>query len=86
MHESGTESNPIWMTFVPRPIDKKALIVAVILPIIPICVAYLIQKPDLRQNIQMRLFHTSRITCQHVADFFQVMATKSAQEYQKAKM
>lgn len=80
------QNNPLWMALVPRPIEKKALIIAIALPLIPVAVAILMQRPAMRQAIQMRFFHTSKVVSQHMADFFQIMATKSAQEYQKAQM
>jgi hypothetical protein len=82
----GTKDNPIWMSFSPRELDKKALVIAIIVPLIPVAIAILMQKPAYRQAIQMRFFHSSKIASQRVADFFQVIATKSAQGYQKAQM
>ncbi len=77
--------NPVWMAWVPVKPNTKQAIMLMIFSIAPVAMAILMQKPALRQAIQMRMFHGSRITCQNVADFFQILATKSAQEYQKAR-
>jgi hypothetical protein len=62
------------------------MLIVIAVSLAPVAIAVLMQKPALRQAIQMKIFHTSKIACQHVADFFQIMATKSAQEYQKVSM
>jgi hypothetical protein len=87
MSEIGSEpGKPVWMAFVPNKPKMKDAIILTILSIMPIALAVLMQKPALRQAIQMRTYHTSKIICQDMADFWQVMATKSAQGYQKVQL
>jgi hypothetical protein len=83
----GTPEKPIWMAMstIQKPKLKDILVVTAI-SVLPVAIAILMQRPALRQAIQMKIFHSSRIACQYTADFFQVMATKAAQEYQKAQM
>jgi hypothetical protein len=83
---AGTKSNPLWMAIMPREIKVKDFAVAIALTVAPIGIALLMQKPALRQAIQMRACHASKVSCQSMADMFQTLATKSAQGYQKASM
>jgi hypothetical protein len=73
---------PVWMALVPVQPKLKNIAFA----IAPVVIAVLMQKPALRQEIMMRVCHVSRIGFQATADFCQVMATKSAQGYQKARL
>jgi hypothetical protein len=86
MEQIGSKpDNPVWTAFVPVKPSTKNLLIVMAFSIAPVAIAVLMQKPALRQAIQMRAFHTSKTACQYAADFFQSMATKSAQEYQKAR-
>lgn len=81
-----TPANPLWMAFVPRKVTAKELFIAVTVAFGPILMAYIMTKPALKQSIQMRTFHYSKCACQKTSDFFQVMANRSAQEFNKAKL
>jgi hypothetical protein len=43
-------------------------------------------QPDMLRTARMRALRASRRACQAQADFWQVLATRSAQEYQKARL
>lgn len=77
---------PIWMALVPVDPKLKNIVIFTLASIAPVAIAILMQKPSLRQAIVMRSFHISKVVCQETADFFQVLATKSAQEYQKVQL
>jgi hypothetical protein len=78
--------NPIWMALTMQHPKPKDVIIHSVVLLAPIAIAILMQKPALRQYIKMQAFHTSKSVCQDIADFWQVMATKSAQGYQKAQL
>lgn len=78
--------NPIWMALLPTKPKIKDLLIVTVLSITPVAMAILMQKPALRQEIQMKALHISKIVCQEMADFWQILATKSAQEYQKVSL
>lgn len=59
---------------------------AVIVTVVPFCIVLLIQKPELRQALVMRLAHYAKEICQAQADFWQQLATTSAQAYNEARM
>jgi broad-specificity NMP kinase len=82
----GQKDNPMWMAIIPQPPKPRDMILITLVSLAPIVIALLMQKPSLRQAIQMRAFHTTKVASQNVADFFQVIATKSAQEYQKVQL
>lgn len=77
---------PIWMALVPVDPKVKHLIVFTLASVAPVAIAILMQRPAMRQAITMRMCHISKVVCQETADFFQVLATKSAQEYQKVQL
>jgi hypothetical protein len=83
----GSEpDSPIWMALkAQRPKAKDMLIVTAV-SIAPVIIAVLIQKPALRQAIVMRTLHTTKEFCQEMADFWQKLANKSAQGYQKVQL
>lgn len=66
--------------------QMKQLRDAMIVTIVPVGIAILMQRPDLRQAIAMRLALYSKSFCQANADFWQTLATASAQAYQKARL
>lgn len=78
--------SPIWMALVPVAPKFRNAVIFTLLSVAPVALAILMQKPALRQTIKMRAFHITKVSCQEMADFFQVMATKSAQEYQKVQL
>lgn len=78
--------SPIWMALVPIPPKFKNAVIFTIISVAPVAIAVLMQKPSLRQALKMRTFHMTKVSCQGMADFFQVLATKSAQEYQKVQL
>lgn len=78
--------NPVWMALVPQRPKGKDMTIVLLMSVAPIAIAILMQKPALRQAIRMRAFHTTKIACQEMADFWQVLATRSAQAYQKAQL
>jgi hypothetical protein len=83
----GSKSeHPIWMAVVPQKPKAKDMLIVTLFSIAPIAIAVLMQKPTLRQAIVMRSCHLSKNVCQEMADFWQILATKSAQAYQKAQM
>ncbi len=77
---------PIWMALIAQKPKIKDTIVFTAMSVAPVIIAILMQRPELRQVIKMRAFHTSKIVCQEIADFWQVLATKSAQGYQKVQL
>jgi hypothetical protein len=64
----------------------KQLAEAVVFAAIPIAVAMMIQRPDLRQALVMRSAHYARAFCQAQADFWQTMAITAANAYNKARL
>lgn len=87
MEDIGRNSdNPIWMALIPQKPKPRDMAVMMVLSIAPIAIAILMQKPALRQAIIMRTMHTTKEVCQEMADFWQIMATKAAQGYQKAQL
>jgi hypothetical protein len=85
--EIGTEKeNPIWMALVPVKPKLKDAIALTLISVAPIVLAILMQRPALRQAIKMRTLHFTKEYCQEIADVFQILATKSAQEYQKVQL
>lgn len=77
---------PIWMALKAQRPKAKDMILVTAVSIAPVIIAVLIQKPALRQAIVMRALHTSKEFCQEMADFWQKLATKSAQGYQKVQL
>lgn len=64
----------------------KQIAEAVVIAAVPIAVAMIIQRPDLRQALTMRAAHYARAFCQAQADFWQTCATAAAGAYNKARM
>ena len=58
----------------------------VVIAVIPLVVVLLATKPALRQAVKMRAFHMSKEFCQANADFWQQLATSSAQAYNTARL
>lgn len=87
MDQIGRDAdNPVWMALIPQKPKGKDVIAMTLISIAPIAIAILMQKPALRQAIVMRTCHITKNVCQDMADFWQIMATKSAQAYQKAQL
>lgn len=83
----GTKpDNPMWMAILPQPPKPRDIIIITLVSIAPIALALLMQKPALRQAIQMRALHTVKIGAQNTADFFTDLANKSATQYQKVQL
>lgn len=74
------------MSIVPAPISVRHALIASSMAILPVVVAILIQRPALRQAIQMRGLHVAKESCQEMADFWQKLATKAAQQYHKTTL
>jgi len=83
----GTASEPIWIRTVRDDASLfKDLGPAILITLIPVAIALLMQKPALRQAVVMRTAHASKVFCQGQADFWQGLATRSAQVYNKARL
>lgn len=78
--------NPVWMAIIPRRPSIKEFLFVTAITVVPVAIGVLMQKPALRQAIYMNACHTTKEVSQHIADFFQIIATGAAQEYQKAKL
>lgn len=64
----------------------KQLRAAIVITVVPVGIAILMQRPDIRQAMAMRAAHYARLFCQGQADFWQSLATASAQAYNKARL
>lgn len=87
MHAGTSPETPVWFRTVRDDSSLvKELAPALLMTLIPVAIALLMQKPALRQAIAMRAAHASKSFCQGQADFWQDMATRSAQMYNKARL
>lgn len=82
----GTENNPVRVTMNPPEVKPGRLILMVAVSVLPVAIAILMQRSDLRQAIVMRATHATKAICQRQADFWQTMATRSAQAYNEARL
>jgi hypothetical protein len=64
----------------------KQLRDAIIVTVVPLTIALLIQRPDLRQALIMRAALMGKRIAQSQADFWQSLATEAAQAYNKARL
>ena len=65
---------------------KRTLIVETVSVVIVLGAVVLLEKPDVRQALAMRVFHVSKEFCQANADFWQYLATSSAQAYNAVRL
>jgi len=65
---------------------SRQLTEAVIITAVPIVVVMVMQRPELRQAVTMRLAHYARVFCQAQADFWQTAASTAANIYNKARL
>ena len=82
----GSETNPVRVAMSPVEIKPGRMFLMVAVSVLPVAIAILMQRPDLRQAIVMRVHLTSKAICQRQADFWQTAATRSAQAYQTARL
>jgi hypothetical protein len=64
----------------------RMLVKSLIITAVPIGVALLMQRPELRQRLAMRTAHGAKTFCQRQADFWQDMALKAGTAYNKARL
>lgn len=86
MTTGASPATPVWIRSVREEGLLKELAPAILVTLIPVAIALLMQKPALRQAVAMRTAHASKVFCQGQADFWQGLATRSAQVYNKARM
>ena len=84
--EQGTAKNPIYMAFVPQDPNVRMLVKSVIWTVVPIGVALLMQRPELRQRLIMRGSRTVSDSCFTMGEFFHGLALRAGTVYQKARM
>jgi hypothetical protein len=83
----GTEQNPIHMKWIPPQIKPvKTIVFQTLMVAIPIGVAMIMQRPDLRQMLTMRVWHGIKTFSQANADFWQANAINAATKYNRARL
>ena len=84
--ERGSVKNPVFMAFVPQDPSVRHLVKSVIWTAIPIGVALLMQRPELRQRLIMRTSKHVSESCFTMGEFFHDLALRAGTIYQKARM
>lgn len=78
---------PIWMAMasVNKPKLKDVILVTLV-SVAPVAIAILMQKPALRQQLQMKFYNTSLRVSQNTAFAFGKMAMWAEEGYRKAQL
>lgn len=83
--ERGTKENPLIMQMI-REVKPSELIFMTLVTLAPVAIALLMQKPGLRQAIEMRLFHTGVKISKKGELFWYKMGLRAQTYYDIAKL
>lgn len=79
-------SDPVVVRILPRKISAGELGGAMLVTVVPVAVVILMQKPELRQSLQMRAWHYWMHLSEFMSGFWQHQSLNASTEYNKARM
>jgi hypothetical protein len=85
-HENrlGSKESPVWISW--NETANRDELKRLAFSLLAVAIITLIQRPDIRQMLIMRVSKFSKDFCQAQADMWQKLATSSAQAYQNARL